>query len=63
METIKKTIAENFGGKAHDLAPEGEQFSLEQVPNLEGKVAVITGGSEGIVSLSHRPISTYRCKY
>ncbi|KAI9844768.1 MAG: hypothetical protein M1837_005301 [Sclerophora amabilis] len=53
METIKQTIAQNLGGtlggdKPHKLVPEDQQFSLEQVPPLDGKVAVVTGGSEGI---------------
>lgn len=48
MEAIKNTIAENFGGPAHSLASEENQFDLEQVPDLKGKVAVVTGGSEGI---------------
>ncbi|KAI1098309.1 NAD(P)-binding protein [Jackrogersella minutella] len=46
METIKNTLAENLGGKAQDLAT--HQFSLDQVPDLTGKVAIVTGGSEGI---------------
>ena len=50
MDAIKSTIAENFGGPAHKAAAGEHQFDLERVPNLEGKVAVITGGSEGIVS-------------
>ena len=50
MDAIKSTIAENFGGSAHKAAADKQQFDLEQVPNLDGKVAVITGGSEGIVS-------------
>ena len=48
MSTISSTIAENFGGKAHDAASKEHQFSLEQVPDLSGKVAVVTGGSEGV---------------
>lgn len=51
METIKSTIAENLGlgGKAHELAPEAGQFDIKKdVPDLSGKVALITGGSEGI---------------
>ncbi|MCJ1234067.1 hypothetical protein MMC14_002025 [Varicellaria rhodocarpa] len=48
MNTISSTIAENFGGKAHDAASKEHQFSLEQVPDLSGKVAVVTGGSEGV---------------
>lgn len=48
MEKIKQTIAQNLGGPSHQLVPEHQQFSLEQVPSLKGKVAVVTGGSEGI---------------
>lgn len=48
METIKQTIAQNIGGDTHKLVPESQQFSLEQIPSLKGKVAVVTGGSEGI---------------
>lgn len=47
METIKNTLVENFTG-THSLAPKEHQFSLDQVPPLNGKVAVVTGGSEGI---------------
>ncbi|KAF2002996.1 NAD(P)-binding protein [Amniculicola lignicola CBS 123094] len=50
MEAIRNTVAENFGkiipGNAA-AAPEN-QFSLDAVPDLTGKVAVVTGGSEGI---------------
>ncbi|KAL8872295.1 MAG: hypothetical protein Q9174_002053 [Haloplaca sp. 1 TL-2023] len=48
MDAVKRTVAENFGGSAHQAAKEGDQFTLEQTPSLSGKVAVITGGSEGI---------------
>jgi NAD(P)-dependent dehydrogenase (short-subunit alcohol dehydrogenase family) len=50
METVKSTIAENLGKviPAHDLVGKESQFSLDQVPDLSGKVAVVTGGSEGI---------------
>lgn len=48
METVKQTIAQNFGGDSHQLVPESQQFSLDQIPSLKGKVAVVTGGSEGI---------------
>lgn len=52
IQAAKNTIAENLGEKwipgAHQLAPEDQRFSLEEVPNLSGKVAVVTGGSEGI---------------
>lgn len=48
MEAIKSTIAENFGGAVHSLAKPEHQFSLEETPDQSGKVAIITGGSEGI---------------
>ncbi|KAL2055248.1 hypothetical protein ABVK25_004586 [Lepraria finkii] len=49
MEAIKQTVAQNMGiGAAHTLVPEDQQFDLNQTPNLKGKVAVVTGGSEGI---------------
>lgn len=49
MDTIKSTIAENFGGAAHKLADQSQQFDIDKdVPSLNGKVAVATGGSEGI---------------
>lgn len=49
MEAIKQTVAQNMGVQgAHTLVPEDQQFDLDQTPNLKGKVAVITGGSEGI---------------
>lgn len=44
MEAVKKTVAENMGvSQAHSLVPEDQQFSLEQTPDLSGKVAVVTG--------------------
>ncbi|KAK7957363.1 alcohol dehydrogenase Bli-4 [Apiospora aurea] len=46
MDTIKNTIGENFGGMAQGLST--HQFKLSDVPDLGGKVAVVTGGSEGI---------------
>ncbi|KAM0261734.1 hypothetical protein ACHAPA_009628 [Fusarium lateritium] len=46
IDSVKNTIAENFGGPADQLAT--HQFSLSEVPDLSGKVAVVTGGSEGI---------------
>ena len=48
METIKSTLAENLGGSAHTAVSEDQQFALEQTPSVTGKVAVVTGGSEGI---------------
>ncbi|KAK4237255.1 hypothetical protein C8A03DRAFT_34786 [Achaetomium macrosporum] len=46
MHKIKNTIAENFGGAASELG--SRQFKLDDCPDLSGKVAVVTGGSEGI---------------
>ncbi|KAI9797816.1 MAG: hypothetical protein M1833_005319 [Piccolia ochrophora] len=58
METIKQTIAQNMGGPAHNLVPESQQFDLDQTPSLDGKVAVVTGGSEGIgYGVSHTLLS------
>ncbi|EKD17110.1 uncharacterized protein L3040_000366 [Drepanopeziza brunnea f. sp. 'multigermtubi'] len=48
VQTIKNTVAENFGGAAHSLATKETQFSLEAVPDQSNKVAVVTGGSRGI---------------
>ncbi|KAL8898027.1 MAG: hypothetical protein Q9192_002285 [Flavoplaca navasiana] len=48
MDSIKQTVAQNLGGAAHQAVSESQQFALEQVPSLTGKVAVITGGSQGI---------------
>lgn len=49
MEAIRNTLAENMGGVFHNLAPEGSQFDIEKdIPDQSGKVAVVTGGSEGI---------------
>ncbi|MCJ1371754.1 hypothetical protein MMC20_002973 [Loxospora ochrophaea] len=48
MNFVRTTIAENLGGKAHKAVSESQRFSLEQIPSLKGKVAVVTGGSEGI---------------
>ena len=51
-------IAENVGGPSHSLAAKEHQFSLEEVPDLSGKVAVVTGGSEGIgYACSHKLLS------
>ncbi|KAF2755661.1 NAD(P)-binding protein [Pseudovirgaria hyperparasitica] len=48
MNAIKTTLAENLGGIAGSFAPQSGKFSLEEVPQLDGKVALVTGGSEGI---------------
>ncbi|KAM0421381.1 hypothetical protein ACHAPT_010916 [Fusarium lateritium] len=43
---MTNTVAENFGGPAEKLGTSG--FSLSKVPDLTNKVAVVTGGSEGV---------------
>ncbi|CAE6434887.1 unnamed protein product [Rhizoctonia solani] len=49
MQTLKNTIAENFGiPGAQQLAKPEHQFALDNVPDLTGKVAIVTGGSEGV---------------
>ena len=49
MDAVRNTLAENLGGAAHSLAKPEHQFDIDKdVPSQEGKVAVITGGSEGI---------------
>ncbi|KAF2463669.1 retinol dehydrogenase 12 [Lindgomyces ingoldianus] len=50
MQAVRTAIAENLGKivPGHELAPKDSQFSLRSVPDLSGKVAVVTGGSEGM---------------
>ncbi|CAE6480449.1 unnamed protein product [Rhizoctonia solani] len=49
MQALKNTIAENSGiPGAHQLAKPEHQFTLDDVSDLTGKVAIVTGGSEGI---------------
>lgn len=49
MDAVKQTVAQNMGVKgAHEQVPKEQQFDLQDTPDLTGKVAVITGGSEGI---------------
>lgn len=49
MDAIKQTVAQNMGiGGAHEQVPEDQRFDLKDTPDLTGKVAVVTGGSEGI---------------
>lgn len=54
VNAVKSTIAENLGGPSHSLVPEHQQFSLEEVPDQTGKVAVVTGGSQGDCFLESR---------
>lgn len=46
VDKAKTTLSENFGGAAQKVAPGGTKFSLEDVPDQSGKVAVVTGGSK-----------------
>lgn len=48
VNAAKATLSENLGGIAQSLAPAGTEFSLDDVPDQSGKVAVVTGGSAGI---------------
>ncbi|KAK5957000.1 hypothetical protein OHC33_001369 [Knufia fluminis] len=49
MQAVKNTLAENVGGIAQKLAPDDSKFSPEHdVPDQSGKVALVTGGSQGI---------------
>ena len=48
VDSARNALAENLGGPASKLAKPEHQFSVEQVPDLTDKVAVVTGGSEGI---------------
>jgi hypothetical protein len=47
INAAKSTLSQNLGGIAQSLAPAGTQFSLNDVPDQSGKVAVVTGGSAG----------------
>lgn len=47
VDAAKSTLAQNLGGAAHQMAPAHTQFALDDVPDQTGKVAVVTGGSEG----------------
>ncbi|KAI4183164.1 MAG: hypothetical protein L6R41_005551 [Letrouitia leprolyta] len=62
MDAVKQTLAQNFGGAAHSAVSERQQFALEEVPSLTGKVAVITGGSEGIGSACAHTMLTHDIK-
>ena len=49
LKAAQTTISQNLGGPGHSkIAPDGAKFALEDVPDQSGKVAVVTGGSEGI---------------
>ncbi|CAK3959936.1 Hypothetical predicted protein [Lecanosticta acicola] len=58
IRAAQTTLSENLGGIAQKAAPAGTEFSLEDVPDQTDKVAVITGGSEGIgYGVSHTLLS------
>ncbi|TQS32646.1 hypothetical protein Golomagni_07032, partial [Golovinomyces magnicellulatus] len=46
IDAIRNFFGENFGGAAANLGT--SSFAHKDTPNLSGKVAVVTGGSEGI---------------
>ena len=48
VQAVQSTLSQNLGGVAHKAAPSGTEFALDDVPDQTGKVALITGGSEGI---------------
>jgi len=48
VDSVKSSIAQNLGVPGGHALAGDKNFSLEQVPDLTGKVAVVTGGSEGI---------------
>lgn len=48
VDAARTTISQNLGGAlGKAAAPAGTEFSLDDVPDQTGKVAVITGGSAG----------------
>lgn len=63
IDKVKTTVAENMGGPAHKVVPKEQQFSVEDVPDLSGKVAVITGGSEGIGYAYTHTLLTHNIKH
>jgi len=48
IKNIQTSLSENFTGVAHALAPSDTKFAIEDVPDLTDKVAVVTGGANGI---------------
>ncbi|KAK4888986.1 hypothetical protein LTR27_012162 [Elasticomyces elasticus] len=47
MDWIRRSLMENFGAPFHWLASGDQSFTLNEVPDLSGKVGLVTGGSEG----------------
>ncbi|KAK6385470.1 hypothetical protein LTR81_027353 [Elasticomyces elasticus] len=48
MDWIRRSLMENFGAPFHWLASGDQSFTLNEVPDLSGKVGLVTGGSEGV---------------
>jgi NAD(P)-dependent dehydrogenase (short-subunit alcohol dehydrogenase family) len=48
INAVRTTFSENLGGVAQALAPAATRFAIADVPDQTGKVAVVTGGSQGI---------------
>ena len=48
VKAAQTTLSQNLGGPAHNTAPDRAKFDLADTPDQSGKVAVVTGGSEGI---------------
>lgn len=48
IKAAQTTLSQNLGGPAHNLAADSRKFSLDETPDQSGKVAVVTGGSQGI---------------
>ena len=38
IDKVKTTVAENFGGASHAAVSKEDQFSIDEVPDLSGKV-------------------------
>ena len=48
IQQAQSTLSQNFGGPAHNAGPDGAKFALADTPDQSNKVAVVTGGSQGI---------------
>jgi NAD(P)-dependent dehydrogenase (short-subunit alcohol dehydrogenase family) len=48
MQKLATAAAETLGVPANALVPPESRFSLADVPDLSGRVAVVTGGTEGV---------------
>lgn len=60
VNAARKTVVENLGGVAARAvgAPAEHQFSIADVPDLSGKIAVVTGATQGVgYAVSHTLLS------